>query len=803
MLTKKNLFLVLMVLLSGLIIFSCGRKGSMNPNEAPHIEITSYNGTDSLDSSVDSLRFRQEIYWNATDPDGVIDGYAFRVLDEDGNPIATPGFEYIDEDGWVYHYKEGVEVTSDTPPPSDPEYGTIWTNQVYAEISFPANIDGEPANVISKFEVKCRDNKHEESQTDSRYFKAFSKKAGCILESTGGSMNHKTIGTGIMLDFSTLSSGDYEEPYVGQEALYYEFKLEKIDQDGNVIVSNYPDQWYSTEGFTNIERYPLTTYTEPALIPSEYDGDTALDSTRIIARQVDYAGIISDPDTVTVAVKEGFYPGSIIYIGETYLLGENHFIPYSEPALGKIVPSINTPEGIHYSTPFFIDKDSTYAAIGSDDIKIYLRWGFHGEYNEDNPNLKKQNSVLDEQTDEPYFSEIMYYDIRLDGAPLYYPSIPATGDNLQEDEDGTKWLRVWRSNPIFQNVIITKTMLEHSSDFYGSHTIEIRAVDLQNVGDETPAELTFEISEPVPQEAKDGILIIDDDINQPVFCPDDIVDSIYTYICSDYNGTVDVLDRRELLDEVFPGSQGNPLHFDKDVFSPTDLVSYKLIIYHTDTPQFSSQSYFFSEFDVMNLYLRTGGNILISGGANISKLEESMETESHRLFEKYFGFRLDENLKSAVVPELNGTIANFVNLTFFNHAIEMNGFSSQISLEIEDPFNNTIINSKALGPVSYFQNYYPTDYATNNMFETVEPIFGYGCITPEDLENFDDWDETEDTDGLPSENQYNQYNNKPVALKAINTSGNHCYIFGFPLSYMKTEEVKTMMNVIFEEVGLQ
>jgi len=66
-----------------IIVFAftaCGRKGDPFNNELPTIAITSYEGSDTLNT--EALLFQQKIYWEAHDTDGVVDKYAFAVVDE-------------------------------------------------------------------------------------------------------------------------------------------------------------------------------------------------------------------------------------------------------------------------------------------------------------------------------------------------------------------------------------------------------------------------------------------------------------------------------------------------------------------------------------------------------------------------------------------------------------------------------------------------------------------------------------------------------------------------------------------------
>lgn len=57
----------------------------------------------------------------------------------------------------------------------------------------------------------------------------------------------------------------------------------------------------------------------------------------------------------------------------------------------------------------------------------------------------------------------------------------------------------------------------------------------------------------------------------------------------------------------------------------------------------------------------------------------------------------------------------------------------------------------------------------------------------------------------PTQAQYDQYNNKPIALRQVNqisnTVSNHCYLLGFPLSYMQTDDAKALMNQVLAELN--
>ena len=781
---RKQLIFSFILLTAVLFLFNaCGRKGELSPNSKPIVTITSYAGADSVNSITDTTFFQQKIYWTGSDKDGVVEAYAFRILDENGNSISTPGYEYIDDEGWVYHYQTGAD---ETIPMDDPDAKiTIWSDQVYAEINFPANINGEPADVVSTFEIKCKDNRGAESDIAKRCFSMFSSRPDVTVGSSKGEINGKTIGTGVVFEFKLI---DHNQG-ASDVSDYFLFKLIKGLRNDNgeivpVAAGGYDDQWISTKNESDINHYLMTKKTDPPLLVNFYE---PLDSTFLIVKGVNIAGVVSEPDTISFFVKEGFYPGTIIYNGQNqsgndvWVLGEHHFTTFMDESIGKVIEFENYPEGAHYSTPFWIDKDGNYSAIGSDDLKIYMHWGWHGEYGNqlqdafvitDNPFDKRIASVVDEQTNVSYFAEIKYFDLRLDGEPYNYPPYPPEGDHLQIDPDGKEWLRVPITNDIAQETIITG--LDN-----GIHRFEVRAVDIQDIGDATPAEFVFRIVPPVSREEKSGIIILDDDGNNNNFAPDAIIDSLYEAFLSDYTGEIESLDRQELWGNVWDAE----LHFGRDVFSPTDLEKYKLVIYHSD--YIDSVNKLQSEFEVLYLYLRNGGNLIISSGKYLREAINDVESIPNLMFEDYFGLRAAGKDLVKVVTK-DGTEASFLNLAYFQTAVASNGFSENINLQI--PSFNPQVNYnmpaqdsvKAIGPVAYFDE--------SLLGDDVDVIYRFGCK------------EAGDGPIDPSEAEYEEYNGQPVAVAKV-TEKNNCYLFGFPLSYMKVDDVKLLINKILTDIG--
>ncbi len=797
----RNIAIIVIAMLVLLLIFSaCGRKGSLETNIKPTINITSYEGVEEL-ALIDSIQpasFQQKIYWEASDEDGIVEKYAFRVVDKDmlpfsniqGDAIGTPGYEIVDDYGWVYHYQTGAD---ETIPLELSDSKTIWTDQVYAIINFPANQDGDSTDVTSVFEVKCKDNFPEECEESAiKYFHVNSLKPLCTVGSTKGDISGNTIGTGIVFSFNIID----DDQFVGSIPDYFLFKLEKKDLLGGLITGEegYPDIVWSTKYERNIGEYEVTLDDyeglRAALKLNNIENGIPQDSTYITAWAVDLAGIFSEPTTISFVVKEGFYPGTLIYNGikqgtiepgnNLFVLGANHFVTYIDASLGRLIPSVMTSEGAHYSTPFWISKNAEYTVIHSNDMKIYMKWGYYGEYqnNSPNPPNKKNANVLDERTGSKYFSEIRFYDLRMDGEAYYYAPLPASEFNILDEETGKEWLRIPVSHTIAQETIITGLSP-------GVHRFEVRAVDLQNVPDKTPTEFVFNLFEPIPASEKEGILILDDSDNHSMISPEAYVDSLYQeYYFEDYTGRVDFLDRKWLVDNIL----SSKFHFDKAEFCPTDLQSYKTIIYHSDQP--INLGSFQKEYDVINLYLKGGGNLVLSIGANLKTVVlRDVRNWAFPLLDRYFGVDGSDE-ESILILEKNGVTAlepSFINLPYFVKAIPDNGFTEEIDLMIPSfhPFVNIHpflqIPVNAIGPVAYFDE--------SKLDENTTVIYRFGCVPagdgPLDPSNF----------------EYNTYNEQPVGLKR-QVGESKCYVFSFPLSYMEPIQVKEMSSQISDETEM-
>ncbi|MDI9530055.1 MAG: hypothetical protein QM233_09030 [Candidatus Cloacimonadota bacterium] len=813
---RKSITLLIILIAMGLallLLSGCGKSGNRFANQAPTIKITSYEGADDSDllsPYADSVfAFQQKIYWHATDPDGVITGFAYRVSrvyrDNSGAitrivPIATPGNDSIDDGqltpsnvletlgtGWVLH------TSGDNPTQS------IWTTQKYATINFPAaDTLGNPEVIESLFEVIAIDNRGDITKADPRYsnpprseawrsFNAQSVPPECIVSTTKGNPNGKDVGSGLRLMFSMRS----EDPFISPIPSKFKFAIVKSDPTG--VHNNTQDiVWHDTAtslNDTKIEEFLLTRHTTPSLTYDYDEGGTEPQTkTKIYAVAFDMAGVASAvPDSIYFAVKPGFRPKTITYHQRIYALGDHHYIDYVDGETLEILPFTIIGGVQRFATFFYVDSDSTNSAVHSQNLKVWLRWGWSGEYGKisgnvieftNNPFDKKMDAVLDGETGENYYSELTHFHLRLDGQPYNYA--PLAGDETAHvtDPNGDRWLRIPINSPLGQTLVLTSLQP-------GTHTFQVRCEDLQGEVDLQPAEFTFNVAQYIPPASRNGILIIDDDEHHNAYSPDDIVQAKYESMLADYTGPKVFMKRHYGSGAVQPGE----FHTDKRYrqLSPSELMKYKLVIYHNDNPSKSGELKL--ENDGITQYLIDGGNMLISHTSQLSAVLTAFSSVAQRTFLHYMNvpYRNDSSVVISsslqVRPFFQAAIGQNVNSVPFpdiNLQFNANGVG-------EPSFNQIVELKDGLSAVTYFPlmdmpGY--ESYKANVIYRMRIKNVG----TPPDFPANDD--------------EYNKYNNKAVGFRKVNPNGARCYLLGFPLSYMREADARALMNRVISDCSL-
>ncbi|MDO9576876.1 MAG: hypothetical protein Q7J16_03245 [Candidatus Cloacimonadales bacterium] len=742
------------------------RHPTQTNNPAENFFVSAFEGEKTEIENSNEYTYKQTVSWDLLKEGEPLFAYRITTTNEE-----LPEEIFTDENGWVYHYLPGADES--IPLSLSSAEKMIWTDQKTFEITFQS-VMSELTHIISEVEVKYLLDDLESESISTSFFD--NREIGTCLTNSAGDCAGEVIGIGTTF---LLNEEIFDIFVEGFYAHHFMYRVNIVAEADSSMIQE--GEWMNTINCPNIRIVELSPQNNNALIPNETGEITQFEA--YVVTLSGYANS-DNPSKLHFKVQDGFYPNTLIYnsieqsgvdnANAVFALGENHFTTYFDEAFGYELPNEMVNNELHVATAYWIDQYGNNTFIGSDDFRIYLQYGWNGKYNGNYPFGSQLNQVLDEQTGVHYFSTIEYMDLRLDDQPLEYAGLPPEQYNITDD-DGTVWLRV----PITHEAS-SKLSLENLD--FGEHTFTARAVDLQMAVDETPSNFTFSIFEPVPAEEKDGILILDCSPQSNLFSPEQYVDDFYFEIFSDYSGNVDCLDYYELRNSVW----NSMLHFSKDVFSPTDLQQYKLILFHADSA--NDQNKLALEYDILNIYLEQGGNLIVSSGRNLMNAYFDCCTYGFPLLEKYFGISLDgDAIGTVMFEEFN---ASWLSLQFFDRAITSNLYSDDIQLMLPS-FNYLVTNSDGLGPIALFLDF---DADT-------EPIFGNGVKTPQAGTNFEVWDDIDDDDEFPSLNQYNIYNNVPVGLRKI-TTDNSCYIFGFPLSYMELEDVQDIMLQILLEIGM-
>jgi hypothetical protein len=814
------------LLVFSLFMSACD-KGDLKPNQAPTLEITSYGGSDTTLVGTENLAsFQQKIYWNSYDVDGAVVGYAYRILDEAGNPISTPGNEYFvtgtDTDlvpvaiknlgaeyatGWVLHYQKGAP---DSIPLSSPNARrTIFTEDVYTTINFPANINGVPANKISAFEIVAIDNRGDISQVKRKYFNSSSTKPTAGASSTKGELKNAEIGQGIKLQFTIKD----DDPYIGSIAWYYEYQILRVKICDNIAqfdstgadtlggtatpVSEkviYRSPWMSTKNQSDISLITLTQNTNPPLkdnFKDEISGQTqatAYSKTILVVKAIDLAGIESDRTVYRFLVNGKFFPQTLAYTTKCYALGDYHYIEQYDTGSSDVLPFIKTAEGIKIARPFYLHPtglaqvyaDDQYdvkptgfklTAIGrplkagtdQTDLRIWLRWGYRGEYKDDDPSSPEKKYILRDSTGADYKSEVLYYHIQLDGQQYQFPPLQKPG--MQPDPN---WLRIPANHDIAQRIPLTKLTP-------GMHSLKIRIEDLQGKVDPTPAEINFEIVSPKPVSERSGVLVITNE-NAPIGTNQstNLTKKFYTDNFTGALAADSKFARKTSWASAITEFGGNMKIFNNNTFAPSYLQQFKAVVYYHDYLPGTLHN-LNNEIDAFRMFMRLNGKLILSGGQNITLSQRLMYNLNEKALVNYFNMPAPEDC--FVVTELNNPPYGVK--PYLIGATSMNSAYPNISLDTTTNIISLINQKKGLNTVSYFKNVNPSN-----------ALYKFACKP------------VNSADALaPTQADFDEFNNQVIALVKENgtLTGQpkvKSYAFGFPLSIIN----KTEASVLFQQI---
>ena len=806
--TKRTCVLAFLLLI--LVAFTgCGTKGELFDTPKPTIRITSYTGVDPVDGEDPELAaFQQTIYWAAESERGTIKGIAYRVLDKDGNPISTPGNVYIDEYGdvtpntlqeqlgvgWVLHYLDGANKSIPLDDPRSER--TIWSDQVYATINFPANINGVLAEVPSSFEVVAVDNRGQISDPARRKFLSKSIEPSLQITSSAGSLNDNEIGRGLRVLY--LKNDAILDDVIVVSPWYFEYQLLEVKLPRDVVIDGHsdlsaerieelglwdkflvpeniigePSVWFTTNGQAKINETILTTNTNPAL-PINVSNNVRSSATVISATVVDMAGVRSKASHVLFYVSDRYSPKVLFYPSHTYTYNEQyHYFLDQDNLNNDTPPSFYTAQGLRFSgtltsTPIFDETGDfssfEWAVVGNAQTRFWFRWGYYGEFDSDDPNDVWRGIVKDATNGTNYYSEVSYFHIQLNGKP--YPFGPLQLPGMQPDPD---WLRIPANHEISQRLSFNGLTSTNGINGSDTHEFTVMIEDLQSVKSE-PVTFKFRVMEPTTFAQREGILYICNhtqlvtglfDFYRDVFPPGIPV----TYV------------NRERLKANYDLSEFRQynIRINQQTFPYSLLQQYKYVFYTVDSGHTSASSEISKDYDAFILYMRNEGQTFLIGNADTATQVGKFPALRHpRFLQEFFGF--PDN--SADVQPLETGILPYNNKYYFVGADPNTNISGLpvLNAEIEnnpDRFRDIYVERGGLGNIAYF----------NRLGVDATPLY---FLRSKDVKVGDEW-------SPQSEDERNLYHGKVVAFRK-NSGIATGYTFSFPLFHMKKDEVRVLL----------
>jgi len=809
-------FLLLMLLL-----FGCDYQGNLNINQPPEVYISSFTGRDTPEEAdvLGSVPYQQKIYWYGRDADGVVVGYAFRILNEHGDPISTAGNEVIspytppelseadplNKGGWVLHYQKGT--SEDYPLYHDLSRTTVWTEKIFTDVNFPAADEaGSLVDRASAFEIYAIDNKGAISKKAIKYFYTMSKKPSILVSTSKGTLDtlkvtpsvRNTLGQGVRMIFSMP---DDRIGIITNKPWYFRYKVYQADKDdqADTPLPGEDTSWHSTQYlpdtgevlFRAVE-YPDSKQNMVPALRSNFASDhsTLLSVTIFDVQVVDLAGVMSDPIRKYFYVNDKFSPSALIYVDRTYALGNDHYTYEADPLItGKPMimepPKTYTSTGtrvsqLFYPTPVFDAQkqvtDFEWQLFGDPFTKFWFRWGYFGEYRNNDPHANRENvgasevfeAVLDPNNGNAnYGSEISNYYISLDGMQYPYPPLQVAG---LQDHQYPDFLRVPTGHEISQ-------MITRSGFSPGRHTLSIMVEDLQDKVSDVSS-LDFNIKRKKTPSERNGVLYIDFGVDENT--DNNGIRAFYEGVFADLNMPFTYV-KREVVNKKRSEDRFKSYNYFRNgtrLFPITLLNDYEYVIVATDLRGGTLTTFIRGDGEIEGImdYLNAGGKVILVGNWNLrSAFTIVPSAPMISFFRDYFGFPLVSRPDEDINTLHNNSTAN-PNYIFLDPtpvapgAPNLNIITARPPDEDANIYQNGAINT-----------------ATSIASETVLApgttiLYRFNCSS----------NATTAT--------YAKFHNKPVGFKftPTNPSQGTTYTFTFPIYNLQSDSVKQLMSYIMD-----
>jgi len=722
----ERLSKIFSLLILCLVLFSCDRRNPAQvQSETPILSIT---GEKINLPGSDEYMFRQNAFVNIDNKDDCL--FAWRITTTDS---LLPEGIVTDSEGWIYHYAAGADSSI---PLENPDCNrTIWTSARQQEWSFES-VQNRLPRIVSKVEVKVK-TAGEPERIYEQYFRNDRIIGTSILVPF---QNGNTIGTGFQASLREQITDIYVE---GLYAHHFMYRINILDNNLSIIQAG---AWQNSINCEDIREIFIT-----GLAANEPAQFTQLEVYVVTRQGIEEA----THKSIYFKVQMGFHPKTLIYTKTTSALGQYHY-SYSN---SLYPPSFYfTNDNTRWNTNLFKNVNN-YCAINSPDLQLRLSFGWDGQYGfnvnsntivTNDPFDSFINQCLDEDTNQNYYSRIVYFDLRMDNIP--FPNVFSYGaSSIVTHNDNIEWRRVKYTGEGAFNI-----MLEGLAT--GNHLIEVSAVDEQGVFDPTPATMTIELTPLVEINNRSGILIIDDEINNTNFAPEARIDSIYYNILPTAYGPVQQFDVQEHF---------NMTDVQNRRLSASLLQSYDVVVYHSDYP--TNISNFPYEIDPIAIYLDMGGKLILSGGSNVRTVLTNILSQSTTLASNLLG-----NINVQNCTALTNSI---LSSPYFISAIGEYGALNNVPLNLTRPVSPLLNTRQGLGTVTYFSE------GTG-----LTPLYKFGCKLPTA------------TVYPPTQAEYDNLITKHVALKKDITGGGKFVIFGFPLAYMEEVPMAQALSALIDDL---